>query len=97
MEQYTEMAELSDITRRNLLAAAGATGVASLLPTNLSAQANMPAPTLIRGAVIFDGQSEELITGMDVLVEDGMISVIAADITAPDGAVNVDADGGTDS
>lgn len=45
------MAASREITRRNLLAAAGATGVASILPASLSAQATTPAPTLIR----FDG------------------------------------------
>ncbi|MDW4498058.1 amidohydrolase family protein [Sulfitobacter sp. D35] len=49
--------------------------------------------TLITGARIFDGVSEDLIEGQDVLVEDGLISAIGADLDAPEGATVLDAGG----
>ncbi len=54
-----------------------------------------PAPNvvLITGADIFDGRSDELIEGMDVLVEGNVIRRVAADIEAPEGAVTIDAGG----
>jgi imidazolonepropionase-like amidohydrolase len=52
-----------------------------------------PAPILIQNARIFDGVSEDLIEGQDVLVQDGMIAEIAAGIEPPEGAVVIDAGG----
>lgn len=52
-----------------------------------------PQSTLISGARIFDGVSETLIEGQDVLVTDGKIARIAVDIAAPDGAEVIDAGG----
>ena len=49
--------------------------------------------TLIKNAKIFDGVSDTLIEGQDVLVTDGMIAQIASDIAAPEGAKTIDADG----
>ena len=48
---------------------------------------------LIKGAAIFDGTSPDLIKGKDVLVSEGKIARIAADIAAPNGATVIDADG----
>jgi imidazolonepropionase-like amidohydrolase len=52
-----------------------------------------PAPILIQNARIFDGVSEDLVEGQDVLVQDGMIAEIAAGIEPPEGAVVIDAGG----
>jgi imidazolonepropionase-like amidohydrolase len=52
-----------------------------------------PAPILIQNARIFDGVSEDLVEGQDVLVRDGMIAEIAAGIEPPEGAVVIDAGG----
>ncbi|RLA32995.1 MAG: amidohydrolase family protein [Gammaproteobacteria bacterium] len=49
--------------------------------------------TLITGARIFDGVSDTLIEGQDVLVRDGKIARVGADIAAPDGARVIDAAG----
>ena len=48
---------------------------------------------LITGARIFDGVSADLLEGQDVLVEDGMIAAVGADLDAPEGALVLDADG----
>ena len=74
------------------MAAAGA--VALMLAGTLAAQGR-PAPTLIKGARIFDGAFDRLIGPMDVLVEDGRIARIAASIPPPAGAVVIDAKGRT--
>ena len=50
---------------------------------------------LITGANIFDGESSELINGMDVLIEDNKITQIGSNITAPEGALTIDAGGAT--
>ena len=50
---------------------------------------------LIRGARVFDGTSERLIEGKDVLVRDGKIAGFASGITAGNGVVTLDADGRT--
>lgn len=52
-----------------------------------------PAPTLIQNARIFNGVSEDLIEGQDVLVRDGVIAEIATGIEPPEGAVVIDAGG----
>lgn len=49
--------------------------------------------TLIVGARIFDGASETLIEGQDVLVQDGLIAEMGADLLAPEGAEIIDAGG----
>ncbi|RKF18165.1 amidohydrolase family protein [Alginatibacterium sediminis] len=49
--------------------------------------------TLITGARIFDGISENLLEGQDVLVKDGVIAQIAKDIDAPAGATVINAEG----
>ncbi len=68
------------------LMACGGIGTAAL------AQDDSPT-TLITGARIFDGVSDTLIEGQDVLIEDGMIAQVAAGIAAPDGATVIDAAG----
>lgn len=57
------------------------------------AQDDTDPGTLITGARIFDGVSETLIEGQDVLIADGMIAQIGADLDAPEGAVVIDASG----
>ncbi|MGI9509359.1 MAG: hypothetical protein ACR2QJ_08420 [Geminicoccaceae bacterium] len=73
---------MSEITRRALVKAAAASGLASIVPTGLRAQTAAPAAKLIRGANIFDGSAAELIAGADVLIENGMISMIGQDLPA---------------
>ncbi|WP_082688697.1 metal-dependent hydrolase family protein [Ruegeria marisrubri] len=71
-------------------------GIALALLTSVapafSQQKGAPA-TLITGARIFDGVNENLTTGQDVLIEDGKIAALGADLTAPDGATVIDAGG----
>ena len=65
-----------------------------LTSTLLLAQENLtPEVTLITGARIFDGISDTLIDGQDVLIEDGMISIVGAKLKAPKGATLIDANG----
>ena len=59
----------------------------------LAVSAMAQESTLITNARIFDGISEKLIQGQDVLVEDGMISKIGAGIAGPDGVEVIDAGG----
>ena len=54
---------------------------------------NAAPVTLITGARIFDGVSDTLIEGQDVLVRDGKIAKVGADIAAPHGARVIDAAG----
>jgi imidazolonepropionase-like amidohydrolase len=62
--------------------------------TSAIAQAADPEPTvLITNANIFDGQSDKLATGMNVLIEGNKIAKIAQSITAPAGAKVIDAKG----
>ncbi|MCR9087275.1 MAG: amidohydrolase family protein [Rhodobacteraceae bacterium] len=78
---------------RNTTLALCAAVIATAAPGAVLAQ-NI-APIVIRDAAIFDGASPDLITGSDVLVEDGMISAIAPDIELPEGAQIIDAAGRT--
>jgi len=50
------------------------------------------APTLIRGGTILDGEGEEF-SGADLLLENGKVSAIGPNLTAPAGAVVIDATG----
>ena len=85
---------MASINRRSFLAGTAATAFASLLRPG-GAYAKGAAPTLIRGSKIFDGSSSELMMGMDVLIEDGRFTRIGANLSAPDGAQVIDADGRT--
>lgn len=58
---------------------------------NVNAQKNV----LIKNANVFDGVNEQLLQGTDVLVENNLIKQIAKDITAPEGAEVIDAQGKT--
>ncbi|MGX9352992.1 amidohydrolase family protein [Shimia sp. W99] len=49
--------------------------------------------TLITGARIFDGIGPDLIEGQDVLIEDGKIAAMGAGLSAPGGAIVIDAEG----
>lgn len=61
----------------------------------MTTTATTPNQCLIRGAQVFDGTSQQLIDGKDVLVRDGKIAGFARGITAEDGVVTLDADGRT--
>jgi imidazolonepropionase-like amidohydrolase len=55
-------------------------------------QPRASAPTLIRGATVFDGNGAEL-ANADVLMQDGRISAVGQNLTAPAGATVIDASG----
>ncbi|MBB93695.1 MAG: imidazolonepropionase [Rhodobacteraceae bacterium] len=57
------------------------------------AQVDAEPPLLITGARIFDGVGPDLIEGQDVLVQDGLIAAMGAELSAPDGTVIIDAGG----
>jgi len=57
--------------------------------------ANPVSKTLITNTNIFDGKSEKLANGMSVLIEGNKITKVAKSITAPDGAMVIDAEGRT--
>ena len=66
------------------------------LCATVAAQDAEPNPsTLITNANIFDGEHEELATGMSVLVEGNKITKVAKSITAPAGATVIDGSGRT--
>jgi imidazolonepropionase-like amidohydrolase len=50
------------------------------------------APTLIRGATVFDGEGGKLERG-DVLIADGLVKAVEANLMAPDGALVIDGAG----
>ncbi|MFY0618768.1 amidohydrolase family protein [Shimia sp.] len=79
------------LNRRAFVAGGAA---ASVFPNAGRAQVPSTKGTLIRGAKIFDGTSEELMTGLDVLVRDGMIAEVGEALSDADATV-VDADGRT--
>lgn len=56
-------------------------------------EASSDPGTLITGARIFDGVSPDLIDGQDVLIQDGLIAAMGADLAAPEGATVIDAGG----
>ena len=51
--------------------------------------------TLITNVSIFDGKSERLITGRDVLIEGNLISEIGRNLSAAEGTTVIDGGGGT--
>lgn len=59
------------------------------------AQDATPTYVLFRNVAIFNGTSDQLIQGNDVLIENNMIKTIAKDITAPEGATVIDGGGKT--
>lgn len=79
------------LDRRSFLQGSAA---ACALSTAGSAQAAETTATLIRGAKIFDGTSDELKVGLDVLVRDGMIAEVGEALSDKDATV-VEADGRT--
>ncbi len=79
------------LDRRTFITGSVAAGV---LPTTGVAKVSETAPTLIRGARIFDGTSDDLKIGLDVLVRDGMIVQVGESLSDADATV-VDADGRT--
>ena len=50
------------------------------------------APTLIRGATVFDGEGGKLERG-DVLIADGVVKAVGPTLTVPDGALVIDGTG----
>jgi len=80
-------------TRRGLLRTSAIAGTATILPTFAFAQQDSSQPVLIRGARIFDGSSPDLLDGLDVLIDGGRISRLAAGVESPSDAREIDADG----
>lgn len=66
---------------------------ASLLCLSFATPGLAQEATLITGARIFDGVSADLIEGQDVLVQDGMIAAVGANLDAPEGTTTIDAGG----
>lgn len=86
--------KVNSVDRRTFVAGAAAAALSALFfPSDLLAQ--VAPPILIRGSNIFDGASPELVTGMDVLIEGGLVTRIGANLSAPTGAQVIDADGRT--
>ncbi len=80
--------------RRSFLAGSAATALSAyMLPA--SAYAQGATPTLIRGSNIFDGSSSQLKAKQDVLIENGLVTRIGANLSVPDGAKVIDADSRT--
>lgn len=66
---------------------------ASTMTVTAQDDANADPSTLITGARIFDGVSDTLVDGQDVLVKDGMIAAVGEGLEAPKDAAVIDADG----
>ena len=67
---------------------------AALFPAALAAQEEAPAPILITNVDVWDGTSDDVMSGVDVLVEGKMIARIGPNLSAPDALV-IDGQGGT--
>ena len=66
-----------------------------ILSLNLQAQDSAPVRTLITNVSIFDGTSERLIEGRDVLIEGNLIAEIGRNLEAGEGVTVIDGGGGT--
>jgi imidazolonepropionase-like amidohydrolase len=85
-----------DATSGSVDGAAGTESIAPLEP--LTPPTSLPSDTggnavLITNVRIFNGKSAKLVDGMSVLVEGNKITRIDKDITVPEDAVNIDAQG----
>jgi len=71
---------LEAFSRRNFLAGLGAAAIAGTMPGSAFAQASGPPPKILfRRARLFDGRSDTLKTGVQVLIEGGR--VVSVDVT----------------
>jgi imidazolonepropionase-like amidohydrolase len=68
-------AHLSEYSRRNFLAGLGSAAVAGALPRSAKAQAE-PSKILLRQARLFDGQSDTLAVGVQVLIDANRIVAV---------------------
>jgi imidazolonepropionase-like amidohydrolase len=66
-----------------------------LVATPALAQDDTPTRTLITNVKIFDGKSERLIEGRDVLIENNLISEIGRNLDGGNGVTVIDGGGGT--
>jgi imidazolonepropionase-like amidohydrolase len=64
-------------------------------PLAVLAQGEAPSQTLITNVSIFDGKSDKLMSGRDVLVENNLIKQIGKNIEPAEGAKVIDGGGGT--
>lgn len=82
---------LESLSRRSVLAGLGATLFAAAAPSQAKAQASPGGRTLFRQARLFDGTSDALRAGVQILVEGNTITAVdAANNPAPDGATVID-------
>lgn len=65
------------------------------VPASLAAQEEAPPQVLITNVNVWDGTSDGLQSGLDVLVTGNMITQIASGISTPSGATVIDGQGGT--
>ena len=63
--------------------------------TSIASADGHAGSTLITNVSIFDGKSERLITGRDVLIEGNLISEIGRNLSAAEGTTVIDGGGGT--
>ncbi|WP_299476987.1 amidohydrolase family protein [uncultured Roseibium sp.] len=81
---------MNSMNRRHFLSGIATGSLALAAPNRLFAQTK--PRILIRGASIFDGQSPALVNGMDVLVENSIITAIGESLSADEAEI-IDADG----
>jgi len=65
------------------------------VPASLAAQEEAPPQVLITNVNVWDGTSEGLLNGLDVLVTGNIITQVAGDISPPSGATVIDGGGRT--
>jgi imidazolonepropionase-like amidohydrolase len=65
------------------------------VPASLAAQEEAPPQVLITNVNVWDGTSEGLLDGLDVLVTGNIITQVAGDISPPSGATVIDGGGRT--
>ncbi len=71
---------LDEFSRRSFLAGLGATAIAGAMPARAFAQASAPAPkTLFTKVRLFDGKSDTLQSGVQILIEGNRIASIDHD------------------
>jgi imidazolonepropionase-like amidohydrolase len=71
------------------------TGIAVAFSSSVLAEDDAPSQTLFTNVNVFDGFSDELAMGMNVLVEDNHIVAVSAEAIAAEGATVIDGGGRT--
>jgi imidazolonepropionase-like amidohydrolase len=78
-----------------ILTAAAAGSLLCAAPADVLAQDEAPAQILITNVNVFDGKTDGLITGQDVLVENNLIKEIGNDVGARSDAIVIEGNGRT--